>query len=184
MTVFLNFPFLLSWYLLCFFFRRSLHREICKSKLPVVKIFKNTKKGIFARQNLTLLTSFFSFFPPPILSAHPRALFWTPKLWLGTQNKDFQWSLPSDHKLSFLCGSKQLPIGLKQSVRFKAIYCPLKIYKVDALIFFSEVLKVLYAWVIVSNSFNIFHILENIHIRVSMIKKKLMHYKLSLRCAV
>ena len=100
------------------------------------KFSKKWKKREFWTAKFDPLKKKFHLFSSLIFLACPRATFWTPKLWSRTQNEDFQWWSTTDHKLSFLCGSKQWPFGLKQFVRFKAIYCPLKIYKVDTLIFF------------------------------------------------
>ena len=69
-------------------------------------IQKSWKMGVFVRQNSPLKNNF-SFFFSDIFLARPRGTFWTPELWSGTQNEDFQrWSL-SDHKWSFLIISSQ-----------------------------------------------------------------------------
>ena len=94
---------------------------------------KSKEKGCFWMAKIDPLTNFFHLFFTHLLGLSesyvldPRTLI-----------QDSKWGFPAmiDPKWSFLCGSKQLPIGLKQFVRFKAIYCPLKIYKVDTLIFF------------------------------------------------
>ena len=122
--------------ILRFFSRRRNHGEIWWSILPVLKIFTKVKKREFWDGKIWSLEKKFHLFSSLIFLACPRPTFWTPKLSSRTQNEDFQWWSTTDHKLSFLCGSKQWPFGLKQFVRFKAIYCPLKIYKVDTLIFF------------------------------------------------
>ena len=82
-------------------FRRHFHGGICRSKSPVLKIFKNVQKWAFLYGKFWPFEFFFFTFFPPIFLAPLSCSFWTTKLWSGTQNEDFQQKLPSDKKLSF-----------------------------------------------------------------------------------
>ena len=86
------------------------NRQFCK--------FPNkTKNGRFRTAKFGPKKWFFLLFLPPILFACPRGTFWTPKLWSGTQNEDFQRWSPSDQKWSFLIIlTSKVPV--KSPVRF------------------------------------------------------------------
>ena len=89
------------------------NRQFCK--------FPNkTKNGRFRTAKFGPKKWFFLLFLPPILFACPRGTFWTPKLWSGTQNEDFQRWSPSDQKWSFLIIlTSKVPV--KSPVRFNKV---------------------------------------------------------------
>ena len=77
---------------------------------------KNSKKGVFVRQNSTLRNFVPQFFISP--SSWPvRATFCTPELCSGTQKEDYQQWSPSDQKWSFLIIHPP-KVCLKSPVRF------------------------------------------------------------------
>ena len=88
--------------ILRFFSRRRFHGEIPRSKSPVFQIFKKVEKWVFSYGKIRPVERFFLLFLPPIFLARPSGTFWTPELWSGTQNEDFQRWSPSDKKWSFL----------------------------------------------------------------------------------
>ena len=76
-----------------FFCRCRYHRDIFRSKLLFLKISKKDEKWAFLYSKIRPLEILFFAFFPPIFLAHSRGTFWTPELWWGTQNEDFQgWS--------------------------------------------------------------------------------------------
>ena len=85
-----NLRWQISWILCCLyrglllFFRYCFHREICRSKSPVLEIFKKTQKRAFLYSKIGPLEMIFLLVFPPIFLACPRGTLWAPKLWSGT----------------------------------------------------------------------------------------------------
>ena len=80
MADFLDFPLPSLWFN-PFFCRCCFHGEICRSKLPVLKIKK--KNVFFIQQNLVLRINFYRFFPHPSCRPVQEDHFPTPNFYQG-----------------------------------------------------------------------------------------------------
>ena len=72
-----------------------------------------------------------------IFSAHPIWLFWTPKLWLGNKNEDFQQWLPSDQKWSFT---------VQKVEKMAFLYAKIRPFEEKISIFFPPIFSACPSW--------------------------------------